>query len=119
MAKRMVESASTIPHFQYGEEIDVTELLALRERLKPLAEGGGVRLTLMPFFMKAMALAVREAPILNARLSDDESEIHYLGGVNVGMEVDSRAGLLVPTVKGVERHSMRGIAVEGTNVIDT
>src|SRR5690554_2335381 len=112
MAKRMVESASTIPHFQYGEEIDVTELLALRERLKPLAEGGGVRLTLMPFFMKTMALAVREAPILNARLSDDESEIHYLGGVNVGMAVDSRAGLLVPNVKGVERLSLLGIAGE-------
>jgi len=112
MAKRMVESASTIPHFQYGEEIDVTELLALRERLKPLAEGEGVRLTLMPFFMKAMALAVREAPILNARLSDDESEIHYLGGVNVGMAVDSRAGLLVPNVKGVERLSLLGIAGE-------
>ncbi|WP_444984339.1 2-oxo acid dehydrogenase subunit E2 [Halomonas mongoliensis] len=112
MAKRMVEAASTIPHFQYGEEIDVTELLALRERLKPLAEGEGVRLTLMPFFMKAMALAVREAPILNARLSDDESEIHYLGGVNVGMAVDSRAGLLVPNVKGVERLSLLGIAGE-------
>lgn len=112
MAKRMVESASTIPHFQYGEEIDVTELLALRERLKPLAEEEGVRLTLMPFFMKAMALAVREAPILNARLSDDESEIHYLGGVNVGMAVDSRAGLLVPNVKGVERLSLLGIAGE-------
>lgn len=112
MARRMVESASTIPHFQYGEEIDVTELLALRERLKPQAEGEGVRLTLMPFFMKAMALAVREAPILNARLSDDASEIHYLSAVNVGMAVDSRAGLLVPNVKGVERLSLLGIAGE-------
>jgi 2-oxoisovalerate dehydrogenase E2 component (dihydrolipoyl transacylase) len=78
MAKRMVESATTIPHFQYGEEIDVTELLALRERLKPLAAAEETRLTLMPFFMKAMALAVREAPILNARLNDAASEIHYL-----------------------------------------
>ena len=112
MAKRMVEAASTIPHFQYGEEIDVTELLSLRERLKPLAEAEGVRLTLMPFFMKAMALAVQEAPIVNARLSDDASEIHYLAAVNVGMAVDSRAGLLVPNVKGVERLSLLGIAGE-------
>ncbi|SDO09438.1 2-oxoisovalerate dehydrogenase E2 component (dihydrolipoyl transacylase) [Halomonas shengliensis] len=110
MARRMVESASTIPHFQYGEEIDVTELLALRERLKPLAEGS--RLTLMPFFMKAMALAVREAPILNARLNDAGDEIHYLPSVNVGMAVDSRSGLLVPNVKGVERLSLLGIAAE-------
>ncbi|HSP30805.1 MAG TPA: biotin/lipoyl-containing protein, partial [Halomonas sp.] len=48
MAKRMVEAASTIPHFHYGEEIDVTALVALRERLKPLAEAQGERLTLMP-----------------------------------------------------------------------
>ncbi|HBM29821.1 MAG TPA: dihydrolipoamide acetyltransferase, partial [Halomonas sp.] len=60
MAKRMVEAASSIPHFHYGEEIDVTELLALRERLKPQVEAKGERLTLMPFFMKAMALAVAE-----------------------------------------------------------
>lgn len=112
MAKRMVEAASTIPHFQYGEEIDVTELLALRERLKPMAEAEGVRLTLMPFFMKAMALAVREAPILNARLNEAADEIHYLPSVNVGMAVDSRAGLLVPNVKGVERLSLLGIAAE-------
>ncbi|MDN3520779.1 dihydrolipoyllysine-residue acetyltransferase [Halomonas ramblicola] len=112
MARRMVEAATTIPHFQYGEEIDVTELLALRERLKPRAEQESVRLTLMPFFMKAMALAVREEPILNARLNDDASEIHYLPAVNVGMAVDSRAGLLVPNVKGVERRSLLGVAAE-------
>ncbi|MDT0500439.1 MULTISPECIES: dihydrolipoyllysine-residue acetyltransferase [unclassified Halomonas] len=112
MARRMVESASTIPHFQYGEEIDVTALLALRERLKPLAQAEGARLTLMPFFMKAMALAVREAPILNARLNDDVSEIHYLPSVNVGMAVDSRTGLLVPNVKGVERRSLLEVAAE-------
>lgn len=112
MAKRMVEAASTIPHFQYGEEIDVTALLALRERLKPLAAAEETRLTLMPFFMKAVALAVREAPVVNARLSDDASEIHYLPSVNVGMAVDSRAGLLVPNVKGVERRSLLSVAAE-------
>ncbi|TFH86818.1 dihydrolipoyllysine-residue acetyltransferase [Billgrantia azerbaijanica] len=112
MARRMVESASTIPHFQYGEEIDVTELLALRERLKPQAEAQGTRLTLMPFFMKAIALAVREQPILNARLNDEASEIHYLSAVNVGMAVDSRAGLLVPNVKGVERRTLLDVARE-------
>src|SRR5690554_4247611 len=112
MARRMVESASTIPHFHYGDEIDVTELLALRERLKPLAEAQQVRLTLMPFFMKAMALAVHEEPLLNARLNQEVSEIHYLSSVNIGMTVNSRAGLLVPNVKGVERRSMLALASE-------
>ncbi|QOR38788.1 dihydrolipoyllysine-residue acetyltransferase [Billgrantia diversa] len=112
MARRMVESASTIPHFQYGEEIDVTELLTLRERLKPVAEAQQVRLTLMPFFMKALALAVREEPILNARLNAEVTEIHYLPSVNVGMAVDSRTGLIVPNVKHVEQRSVLDVSRE-------
>lgn len=110
MARRMVASASSIPHFAYGDEIDVTELLALRERLKPDAEALGVRLTLMPFFMKALALAVQEFPILNSRLNDEATEIHYQSACNIGMAVDSRVGLMVPNVKGVERKSLLAIA---------
>lgn len=118
MARRMVESASSIPHFHYGDELDVTELLALRERLKPLAEAQQVRLTLMPFFMKALALAVQEEPLLNARLNQEVSEIHYLSSVNIGMAVDSRAGLLVPNVKGVERRSVLALASEVQRLTD-
>ncbi|WP_104203454.1 dihydrolipoyllysine-residue acetyltransferase [Billgrantia saliphila] len=112
MARRMVESASTIPHFQYGEEIDVTELLALRERLKPVAEAQQTRLTLMPFFMKALALAIRDYPILNARLNSEVTEIHYLPSVNIGMAVDSQSGLIVPNVKHVERLTVLDVARE-------
>lgn len=112
MAKRMVESASTIPHFHYGDEIDVTELLAMRERLKPLAEVQGERLTLMPFFMKAMALAIAETPIINAQLNQAGDELHYYSQCNIGMAVDSKAGLLVPNVKGVERLTLLEIARE-------
>ena len=112
MAKRMVVSATTIPHFHYGEEIDVTELLALRERLKPQVDAQGQRLTLMPFFMKAMALAVAETPILNAQLNDAGDALHYYPQCNIGMAVDSKAGLLVPNVKGVERLTLFEIARE-------
>ncbi|MDQ7730236.1 2-oxo acid dehydrogenase subunit E2 [Halomonas sp. SpR8] len=112
MAKRMVEAASTIPHFQYGEEIDVTALLALRERLKPLAEAEGERLTLMPFFMKAMALAVAEEPIVNAQLNAAGNELHYYSQCNIGMAVDSKTGLMVPNVKNVERLTLLEIARE-------
>lgn len=112
MAKRMVESASTIPHFHYGEEIDVTALLALRERLKPLAEAQGERLTLMPLFMKAMALAVAKEPIVNAQLNAAGDELHYYPQCNIGMAVDSKAGLMVPNVKNVERLTLLEIARE-------
>ena len=112
MAKSMVKSATTIPHFIYSEDIDVTDLLRLREQLKPEAEAKGSRLTLMPFFMKAMALAVQEFPVLNSQLNDDVTEIHYLSQCNVGMAVDGKAGLMVPNIKGVESLSLLGIADE-------
>nr|WP_298415448.1 2-oxo acid dehydrogenase subunit E2 [uncultured Halomonas sp.] len=112
MAKRMVESATTIPHFSYGDEIDVTELLALRGQLKIEAEKQGTRLTLMALIMKAMALAVQEYPILNSRISQDGTEIHYQPHCNIGMAVDSRPGLIVPNIKQVERLSILEIAAE-------
>lgn len=112
MARRMVESASTIPHFIFNEDIDVTELLALREQLKPAAEAAGVRLTLMPFIMKAMALAIQKFPILNSRLSAEATEIHYLPSCNIGMAVDSESGLIVPNIKGVESLTLVEIASE-------
>jgi 2-oxoisovalerate dehydrogenase E2 component (dihydrolipoyl transacylase) len=112
MAKRMVESASTIPHFIFSEEIDVTDLLALRQQLKPVAEARGTRLTLMPFIMKAMALAVQEFPILNSQINDDVTEIHYLPQCNIGMAVDGKTGLVVPNVKGVEALTLLEVADE-------
>ncbi|AOY87749.1 dihydrolipoamide acetyltransferase [Marinobacter salinus] len=112
MARSMVTSATTIPHFIYSEDIDVTDLLSLRESLKPEAEAKGSRLTLMPFFMKAMALAVQEFPVLNSQLNDDVTEIHYLPQCNIGMAVDGKAGLMVPNVKGVESRTLLGIADE-------
>ncbi|MDL0432342.1 dihydrolipoyllysine-residue acetyltransferase [Marinobacter sp. TBZ242] len=112
MARSMVTSATTIPHFNYSEDIDVTELLRLREQLKPEAEARGSRLTLMPFIMKAMALAVQEFPILNSRINDDVTEIHYQPNCNIGMAVDGKAGLMVPNVKGVENLTLLGIADE-------
>ena len=112
MASNMVTPATTIPHFIYSEDIDVTDLLALREKLKVEAEAKGSRLTLMPFFMKAMALAVQEFPVLNSRVNDDVTEIHYLSQCNIGMAVDGKAGLMVPNVKGVESLTMLGVADE-------
>lgn len=112
MAKRMSEAAATIPHFAYGDEFDVTELLALRERLKPNFEARGARLTLMPLLMKALALAVAEFPLLNCRLNDSADAIHYQANCNIGMAVDGRSGLIVPNVKGVEGLTLREVAAE-------
>lgn len=116
MAKRMVESASTIPHFNFSEEIDVTALMNLRQQLKPDAEARGTRLTLMPFIMKAMALAIRDYPVLNSQLNADATEVHYQPECNIGMAVDSDAGLMVPNVKRVNRLTLLEIADEVTRL---
>ncbi|WP_166267621.1 dihydrolipoyllysine-residue acetyltransferase [Marinobacter caseinilyticus] len=112
MAKRMVASATTIPHFIYSEDIDVTALQALRQQLKPEAEARGSRLTLMPFIMKAMALAVKDFPILNSQVNEAVTEIRYQPQCNIGMAVDSKAGLIVPNVKDVGQLTLLEIADE-------
>ena len=112
MAKHMASAAATVPHFIYSEDIDVTDLLALRARLKPEAEAAGSRLTLMPFIMKSMALAIHEYPVLNSQLNKEVTEIHYQPQCNIGMAVDSASGLIVPNVKGVEQLSLLQIADE-------
>ncbi|GGK63026.1 dihydrolipoyllysine-residue acetyltransferase [Amphritea balenae] len=112
MAKQMTLATSTIPHFTFGDEVNVTALLALRKQLKPKAEQLGVRLTLMPFIMKAMAMAIQQYPVLNSRVNADCTEIHYLPDCNIGMAVDSKIGLLVPNIKRVDKLSILEIAAE-------
>lgn len=119
MSKRMTESASEIPHFGYGDEVDLTELMALRQRLKPQLKDSGVNLTMMPFFMKALAMAVQEYPLLNCRYNVDAAEVVYQEQCNIGLAVDTPIGLLVPNVKNVQSLSIFEIAKEMQRVIET
>lgn len=112
MAKAMMESVTTIPHFTYVDEVDMTALIALRQTLKALYEPEGVRFTLMPLLMKSLSLAMTEFPVINSRPNEDCTELRYIASHNIGMAVDSRVGLLVPNIKQVERRSMLELAVE-------
>jgi 2-oxoisovalerate dehydrogenase E2 component (dihydrolipoyl transacylase) len=118
MARQMAESVATIPHFTYCEEIDLTELIALRLSLKDNLAKQGVKLTMMPFFMKAMSLALNEFPILNTQVNADCSEITYFDDHNIGIAVDSKVGLLVPNVKGCQAKSIVEIAKDLTRLTD-
>jgi 2-oxoisovalerate dehydrogenase E2 component (dihydrolipoyl transacylase) len=116
MAKMMVESVSTIPHFTYCEEFDLTDLVALRESMKQRYSTDEVKLTMMPFFMKAMSLAITEFPILNSQVNADCTELTYKSRHNIGMAVDSKVGLLVPNIKDVQRKSILEIAADITRL---
>ncbi|QNV05544.1 dihydrolipoyllysine-residue acetyltransferase [Shewanella algae] len=116
MARMMTESVSSIPHFTYCEELDLTELIALREAMKAKYSNDELKLTMMPFFMKAMSLALTEFPVINSRVNADCTELTYLGRHNIGMAVDSKVGLLVPNVKDVQDKSILDVAAEVTRL---
>ncbi|WP_213994910.1 dihydrolipoyllysine-residue acetyltransferase [Arsukibacterium sp.] len=112
MARQMADSVATIPHFTYCEEIDLTELIALRLSLKDSYAKQGVKLTMMPFFMKAMSLAIKDYPVMNSQPNSDCTELRYFSEHNIGVAVDSKVGLLVPNVKGCQAKSIVDIARE-------
>jgi len=118
MARQMAESVATIPHFTYCEEIDLTDLIALRASLKDGLAKQGVKLTMMPFFMKAMSLALNDYPILNSQVNADCTELTYIGEHNIGIAVDSKIGLLVPNIKDCQRKSIVEIAADLTRLTE-
>lgn len=110
IAAQMVRSASTIPHVTNFDDADVTELEHLRKGVPQDFLGPGVKLTMMPLVMKAVALALRRHPTLNASLDDEHEQVVYKEYVNLGVAVDTPRGLVVPAVRGVDRMSFRQIA---------
>jgi 2-oxoisovalerate dehydrogenase E2 component (dihydrolipoyl transacylase) len=110
MAAAMQNSVSTIPHFTYCEEIDMTELIALRGDLKEVYAKQDIKLTMMPFFMKAMSLAIKEFPLVNTKVNEECTELTYFADHNIGMAVDSKVGLLVPNIKQVQTKSILDLA---------
>jgi 2-oxoisovalerate dehydrogenase E2 component (dihydrolipoyl transacylase) len=116
MAKAMTESVSTIPHFTYADEFDLTNVMALQKQLKERYKDEGIRITMMPFFIKALSLALKEFPIMNAQVNADCTEITYFDDHNIGMAVDTKIGLLVPNVKQVQNKSIIDVANEVTRL---
>ena len=112
IAQKMAESYRLAPHFCYVDEVDATHLVALRKTLKPAAEARGVKLTYLAFIMKAMAIALKDFPSINANMDEDAFELIVRGTVNIGIATDTPAGLYVPVIKHVERKSILELAAE-------
>lgn len=112
MASKMVEAKSRIPHAYIVEEVDVTELVKLRDVLRQDAESRGVKLTLLPFIVKAVVKALKEYPLLNASLDEERGEIIIKKFYNIGVAVDTPQGLVVPVIKGADGKGLYQIARE-------
>ncbi len=112
IASQMVASHLYTVRTLSVDEVDMTELVALRERLKPEAEAQGVRLSYLPFVFKALAVALKKFPALNSSLDEARQEVVLKHYVNIGMAVATEGGLIVPVVKDVDRKSLLQLARE-------
>ena len=102
IADGMMSSYSTIPHFSYFEEVDVTELEALRQHLNATRPEGAPKLTYLPFIMQALVKALAQRPECNALYDDDAGVVTRHEAINLGIATQTDRGLYVPVVKHVE-----------------
>jgi pyruvate dehydrogenase E2 component (dihydrolipoamide acetyltransferase) len=112
IARKMVAAKTRVPHALLVDEADVSGLLAERAKMRETGEREGVRITILPFIMKAVAEALRRHPALNASLDEDREEIVLKKKVDVGMAVDAGDGLVVPVVRNADAKSVIELARE-------
>lgn len=112
IAEKMVKSKFTAPHYAFVEEVDVSELVALRTKLNAALEQDGLKLSFLPFFVKAVCAAFRKFPQVNANMDEASQELIVRGEQNIGIAAMTEQGLTVPVVRNADRLSMRGLAHE-------
>lgn len=105
MYKSMTESLK-IPHFSYSEEIDMTNMVSVRDEIKIEAQKRGIKLTYMPFFIKAASVCLHKYPILNSSLDDENESIVYKPYHNISIAIHTPMGLVVPNIKSVHEKSI-------------
>ena len=110
--EKMAKSNATAAHFTYVEEVDMTQLVHLRDHLKPTAERKGVKLTFLPFFAKAVLAALVEFPTLNSSVDDERGEIVVKRYYNIGIATATDEGLTVTVVHEADKKSLWDLAKE-------
>jgi 2-oxoisovalerate dehydrogenase E2 component (dihydrolipoyl transacylase) len=112
IAMQMQEAKRRIPHFAYVEELDITEVEALRATLNERHGAARGRLTLLPFLMRAMVLSVREFPQINARFDDETGVVTRHRAVHLGIATQTPNGLVVPVVRHAEALDLWAMTAE-------
>ncbi|WP_369057263.1 dihydrolipoamide acetyltransferase family protein, partial [Burkholderia gladioli] len=112
IAEKMQEAKRRIPHFSYVEEIDVTELETLRAELNRRHGETRGKLTMLPFIARAMVVALRDFPQINARYDDEAGVVTRHGAVHLGVATQSKGGLMVPVVRHAEARDVWALAAE-------
>nr|WP_279325973.1 dihydrolipoamide acetyltransferase family protein [Bacillus sp. FJAT-47783] len=112
IAKAMVNSKHTAPHVTLMDEVDVTALVAHRKKFKAVAAEQGIKLTYLPYVVKALTSALKKYPALNTSIDDNTDEVIQKHYYNIGIAADTDKGLLVPVVKHADRKSIFSISDE-------
>ncbi|WP_077622162.1 dihydrolipoamide acetyltransferase family protein [Sediminibacillus massiliensis] len=112
IAKAMVNSKTKAPHVTLHDDVDVTELVAHRKKFKAVAAEQEIKLTYLPYVVKALVSALRKYPILNASIDENTDEIVQKHYYNIGIAADTDKGLLVPVVKNADAKSIFAISQE-------
>ncbi len=112
IAKAMVHSKQTAPHVTLMDEVDVTELVAHRKKFKAIAAEKGIKLTYLPYVVKALVSTLREFPEFNRSFDDATQEIIQKHYYNIGIAADTEKGLLVPVIKHADRKSVFAVSDE-------
>jgi 2-oxoisovalerate dehydrogenase E2 component (dihydrolipoyl transacylase) len=118
IAQKMQESKRRIPHYTYVEEVDVGELEALRAQLNADWSTQRGHLTLLSFLIRAIVLAVREFPMVNARFDDEAGVLTQFDAVHVGIATQTDAGLMVPVLRDAQTHDLWANAAEIVRLAD-
>ncbi len=112
IAEHLKKSKDNAVHAFHAEEMDFTEMLNVLDRIKPLAEKEGVKITIFHLFLKAIIAALKKHPEFNGRVDDERGEILLYDSINLSIAVDTPDGLKVPVIKNAERKSLIEIAKE-------
>ncbi len=112
IAQRMTQAKQTIPHFSYIDEVELTDLVRLRESLKEPLEAKGIKLTYLAFFIRAAIGALKDVPEVNASLDADANEIVLHDRYHIGIATDTPGGLLVPVLHDADKMDLQQIALE-------
>ncbi|KVP95596.1 branched-chain alpha-keto acid dehydrogenase subunit E2 [Burkholderia ubonensis] len=118
IARKMQEAKRRIPHFSYVEEIDVTELETLRAELNRRYGDARGRLTPLPLLIRAMVIALRDFPQINARFDDEAGVVTRHGAVHMGVATQTDAGLTVPVLRHAEARDVWSISAEIARLAD-
>ncbi|MEQ8831431.1 MAG: dihydrolipoamide acetyltransferase family protein [Alphaproteobacteria bacterium] len=112
ISERMSLSWSRIPHITIVEEVDVSALERLRGDMNARRKGDGIKLTVLPFLMRALVIAIGEQPALNATFDDEAKVVTQWGPIHIGIATQTDTGLTVPVVRHGENRSIRSLATE-------